>query len=318
MKELLSFLNDRKNKHLILFGGKGGVGKTSIAAATSIKCSELGLKTLITSSDPAHSLSDVFDQESIMGGEIVEIDGYNNLYALETDPKKVLDEYNHYLEDFPELKLLLGEEFEEFPGANEGFGLLNIIRRLNNEDWDIIVVDTAPTGHTLKLLSFPDFLSKTTIKLIRIRAALGSFVDKIAGFFRRRKKGEQKDISEFLEIAKQWSEETKKVLSDKNISMFLVVMIPELLSINETQRLISSLNKYQIPIGGIFINKFFPNDSDCKFCLKKRELQDKNYDLIKKLFDNYPNYPIPFFDNEIHGILMLNKLKRILYSNSKE
>ena len=184
MNELLDFLKE-EGKHLILFGGKGGVGKTSIAAATAIKCSEMGLKTLITSSDPAHSLSDVFEQKSIIGGQIVEVWSNKNLFALETDPKKVLDEYNHYLEEFPELKILLGEEFEEFPGANEGFGLLNIIRRFNNDDWDVIIVDTAPTGHTLKLLSFPDFLSKTAIKLIRIRDVLGSFVDKITNFMKK-------------------------------------------------------------------------------------------------------------------------------------
>ncbi len=314
MKELLEFLEE-KNKHLVLFGGKGGVGKTSIASATAIKCSELGLKTLITSSDPAHSLSDVFNQKSILGGDITEIKGYDNLYALETDPKKVLDEYNHYLEDYPELKLLLGEEFEEFPGANEGFGLLNIIRRFNNEDWDVIIVDTAPTGHTLKLLSFPDFLGKTAIKLIRIRNALGSFVDKISSFFRRRKSGDKKDISEFLEIAKQWSEETQNVLSNEKTSKFLVVMIPEILSINETQRLINSLNEFQIPIGGIFVNKFFPKDTTCSFCLKKRAQQEKNFEKIKIIFQKYPIKAVPFFEDEIQGILMIEKLKNMIFPN---
>ncbi len=311
MNELLDFLKE-EGKHLILFGGKGGVGKTSIAAATAIKCSEMGLKTLITSSDPAHSLSDVFEQKSIIGGQIVEVWSNKNLFALETDPKKVLDEYNHYLEEFPELKILLGEEFEEFPGANEGFGLLNIIRRFNNDDWDVIIVDTAPTGHTLKLLSFPDFLSKTAIKLIRIRDVLGSFVDKITNFFRRRK-AERKDISEFLEIAKQWSEETQKVLSNVDLTRFFVVMIPELLSINETQRLIASLQGYNISIGGIFVNKFFPNNTTCPFCQKKRKQQDKNFKIIKEIFQNFLIRQIPFFNDEIHGQIMLKKLKDILF-----
>lgn len=313
MKEFLYFI--KEGKHLILFGGKGGVGKTSIAAATAIKCSEMGLKTLITSSDPAHSLSDVFEQESIIGGELTAVDGYNNLFALETDPKKVLDEYSHYLEEYPELKLLLGDDFEEFPGANEGFGLLNVIRRFNNEDWDIVIVDTAPTGHTLKLLSFPDFLSKTTIKLIRIRSALGSFVDKITSFFRRRKE-EPKDISNFLEIAKDWSEETKKVLSNQQISKFMVVMIPELLSINETERLISNLKIYNIPIGGIFVNKFFPKDTTCSFCLKKRSLQDKNFEIIMQKFGkNFIIKKIKFFEDEIHGNKTLDNLKELLYES---
>ncbi|MBD3226961.1 MAG: AAA family ATPase [Candidatus Lokiarchaeota archaeon] len=313
MKDFIEFLQN--GKHIILYGGKGGVGKTSIAAATSILCSNLGLKTLITSSDPAHSLSDVFEQESLMGGEITPVETCENLFALETDPKKVLDEYSHYLEEYPELKILLGEDFEEFPGANEGFGLLNIIRRFNNEDWDIIIVDTAPTGHTLKLLSFPDFLSKTTIKLIRIRNALGSFVNKITNFFRRRN-AEPKDISEFLDIAKDWSEETQKVLSNKELSRFMVVMIPELLSINETDRLISNLSKFNIPVGKIFVNKFFPKDTDCSFCSKKRAKQDENLKIINEKFNDYEIITIPYFEDEIHGVKMLEKLKLILYSEN--
>jgi len=312
MKELLEFLENGR-KHLVLFGGKGGVGKTSLAAATALISAQLGYKTLITSSDPAHSLSDVFEQNSIIGGQIIPIENMDNLYALETDPRKVLDEYGHYLEEFPELKLILGDEFEQFPGAYEGFGLLNIIRRFRYEDWDTIVVDTAPTGHTLKLLSFPDFLSKTSIKLIRIRNALGSFIDKISGFFRRKKDTPKRDISEFFEISKNWSEETQKVLSDTNISKFMVVMIPELLSINETERLIQSLNQFNIPVGGIFVNKFFPKDTTCDFCLKKREQQDKNFEIIKKMFSQYPIKKVPFFKEEIHGLKMLDHLKQILF-----
>jgi small subunit ribosomal protein S19 len=124
--------------------------------------------------------------------------------SLEINPKEVLQDYQHYLDDYPEYKILLGENFETFPGSNEGFGLLDIIRMYRYENYDRVIVDTAPTGHTLRLLSFPDFMKSSMMRLIRIRQALGSFIGKLANVFRRKKDDTTltKDPVELLEKIK--------------------------------------------------------------------------------------------------------------------
>ena len=309
LKEIINSAERR----LLLFGGKGGVGKTSIAASTAIYGAEQGKKTLIISSDPAHSLSDVFEQGHLSSGKIEKIEGIENLYALEINPKEVLSDYQHYLDEYPEYKIIMGDSLETFPGSNEGFGLLNIVRMYRYEDYDLVIVDTAPTGHTLRLLSFPDFLKSSMMRLIRIRHALGSLVGKLAGFFRRKKKDEQeeKDPVELLEKMKTWAIEAREWLT-KDETSFIIVMIPELLSIYETKRLIAELQEYGIKIRGFLINKLFPSETDCEFCRAKRDSQDQNLQVIHEEFVEYNPKTIPFLKEEIHGINTLRKLSQFL------
>ena len=262
-------------RRLLLFGGKGGVGKTSVAAAAAVYAAERGKRTLIISSDPAHSLSDVFEQPQLNSGLIEKIEHIENLYGLEISPKEVLSDYQHYLDEYPEYKIIIGETLENFPGSNEGFGLLNIIKMYRYENYDLVIVDTAPTGHTLRLLSFPDFLNTSMMRLIRLRHALGSLFGKFSGFFRRKKKEDtdEKDPVELLEKMKTWSIEAREWLT-KDETSFIIVMIPELLSIYETERLITELRAYKIQISGLIINKLFPETSDCEFCQAKRRSQE--------------------------------------------
>ncbi|MHA1649946.1 MAG: ArsA family ATPase [Candidatus Helarchaeota archaeon] len=300
------------DRHLILFGGKGGVGKTSIAASASVFTAKRGKRTLIISSDPAHSLQDIFEQPHIGSGKVERVKGIDNLYALEIDPKEVLHDYQHYLDEYPEYKLLLGDNFESFPGSNEGFGLLNIIRMYRYENYDRVIVDTAPTGHTLRLLSFPDFMKTSMMRLIRLRHALGSFAGKIANFFRRKKKdGEmpEKDPVELLEKIRQWAIEAREWLI-KPETCFIIVMIPELLSIFETQRLIKELQHYNIQIGGLIVNKLFPSKTDCEFCRAKRLVQDQNLQIIHQKFAQFHPCEIPFLTTEVHGLDILDKLSQ--------
>ncbi|NVM54162.1 MAG: ArsA family ATPase [Candidatus Helarchaeota archaeon] len=310
LKELINS-NERR---LILFGGKGGVGKTSIAASAAVYAAEKGKKTLIISSDPAHSLSDVFEQEHLASGQIEKIEGIKNLYALEVSPKEVLGDYQHYLDEYPEYKIIMGETLENFPGSNEGFGLLNIIRMYRYEDYDHIIVDTAPTGHTLRLLSFPDFLKSSMMRFIKIRHALGSLFGKLTGFFRRKKKSEtaEKDPVELLEKMKTWAIEAREWLT-KGETCFIIIMIPELLSIYETQRLVTELEHYNIQIGGLYINKIFPDETDCEFCLAKRRTQDQSLQIIQDQFVEFSPKTIPFLSTEVHGLDILRSLSQLMF-----
>jgi len=297
---LLDLLNS-ESRRLILFGGKGGVGKTSMAAAAAVYTADKGKKTLIISSDPAHSLGDVFEQDQIRSGKIERVAGVENLFALEISPKEVFHDYQHYLNEYPELKILLGDSFDTLPGSDEGFGLLDIIRMYRYENYDRVIVDTAPTGHTLRLLSFPEFLNSSMIRLIRIRRALGSVFGKFASLFRKKEESPEKDPVELLERIKQWAIEAREWLSKEETS-FIVVMIPELLSIYETQRLIAEVQRNNIRIDQILVNKLFPLDTTCEFCLAKRQLQNQNLQVIQTLFSSLNPIIIPYLKSEVHGL----------------
>ena len=295
---LLDLLNS-ETRRLILFGGKGGVGKTSLAAAAAVYTAEKGKRTLIISSDPAHSLGDVFEQDQIRGGKIEKVMDVENLFALEINPREVINEYQQYLKEYPELKIVLGD-FDALPGSDEGFGLLDIIRMYRYEDYDRVIVDTAPTGHTLRLLSFPEFMKSSMLRLIRIRHALGSVLEKFASLFRK-KDAPEKDPVELLERIKQWAIEAREWLSKEETS-FIVVMIPEMLSIYETQRLIAEVQRNNIRIDQILVNKLFPLDTTCEFCLAKRQMQNQNLELINELFSPFNPIEIPYLKSEVHGL----------------
>ncbi len=309
---LFKLLNSDERR-LLLFGGKGGVGKTSIAASVAVYAAEHGKKTIIISSDPAHSLSDIFEQEQLASGKVEEVRGINRLFALEINPKEVLKDYQHYLDEYPEYKIILGDILDIFPGSNEGFGLLNIIHMYRYEDYDFVIVDTAPTGHTLRLLSFPDFLKSSMMRLISLRHALGSLFGKLLGFFRRKKNDQmEKDPVELLEKMKNWSIEARHWLT-KDETCFIIVMIPELLSIYETKRLIAELQAYNIKIGGLLVNKLFPDETDCEFCQTKRRLQNQNLQTIHEEFALFSPKIIPFLKTEVHGLKILQELSQFWY-----
>lgn len=306
---LLDLLNSESHR-LILFGGKGGVGKTSLAAAAAVYTAEAGKKTLIISSDPAHSLGDVFEQDQIRSGKVEPVGDVENLFALEISPKEVIHEYQQYLEGYPELKIVLGE-FDALPGSDEGFGLLDIIRMYRYEDYDRVIVDTAPTGHTLRLLSFPEFMKSSMARLIRIRYALGSVLGKFASLFRKEKDAPEKDPTELLERIKQWAIEAREWLS-KDETSFIVVMIPEMLSIYETQRLIAEVQRNNIRVDQILVNKLFPLDTTCEFCLAKRQMQNQNLELINELFSQFNPIEIPYLKSEVHGLDTLRIIAQYL------
>jgi arsenite-transporting ATPase len=304
-------LLDSESRRLILFGGKGGVGKTSLAAAAAVYTADKGKKTLIISSDPAHSLGDVFEQDQIRSGKVEKVTGVENLFALEISPKEVLHDYQHYIDEYPALKLILGDSFETLPGSNEGFGLLDIIRMYRYENYDRVIVDTAPTGHTLRLLSFPEFLNSSMVRFIRLRQALGSVVGKFTSLFRKKDASPEKDPVELLERIKRWAIEAREWLSKEETS-FIVVMIPELLSIYETQRLIAEIQRNNIRVDQILVNKLFPLDTTCEFCLAKRQLQNQNMQVIQTQFSSLNPIIIPYLKSEVHGLETLRLLSQYL------
>ncbi len=308
----------KRETQFYLFAGKGGVGKTSVAAATALYFAGLGRKTLIISTDPAHSLSDSFEKK--IGGEIVNIS--KNLSAVEIDPKMAVEEYKEKIapriEKIDFLKGLdLGDAFDfagNTPGIDELAAFDKFMRYMQSKDYDIIIFDTAPFGHTIRFLSLPDLLDSWIGKMINIRLKLAGVINtfkKLMPF--GEEGGETKLGTEELELVKKRISEARKILSDKNKTHFNLVMIPEAMSIYESERSVKILAEYGIPVNTVIVNQLVPENNRCPFCVGRRKLQQERLKEIRNKFRGLKILQIPLYKNEVKGIEMLEKVGRELY-----
>ena len=246
---------------LLLFGGKGGVGKTTTSTATAVHLADCGFKVLLVSSDPAHSTSDSLDCE--IGTEPTPIEGVNGLYGLEMDPESKLSSILPKLGNMVDgmnsgggLQGLGGlgmmfdsgakEEMEEIksevktsemilPGLDEALAFDELLKHVEDPNWDVIVFDTAPTGHTLRFLSLPEIIEAWSGRLIRLMRISGGIRSMLFG------RKESQEMKEELERFRKRVLHVRRILSDPNITSFTLVTIPEKMGVNETLRAHQSL-----------------------------------------------------------------------------
>ncbi|MEN3189455.1 MAG: TRC40/GET3/ArsA family transport-energizing ATPase [Atribacterota bacterium] len=308
---------------IIFFGGKGGVGKTSNAASYCLSCAQKGYKTLIVSTDPAHSLGDIFEIE--IGNTIKELDP--NLYGLEIDPETISRSYikRTKLEMQKTLSPILIEEIERqidammvSPGTEEAAIFDELVKIINSysKDYDLVIFDTAPTGHTIRLLSLPELMGAWMDTLIlRRREALE--LKKMSDTTRRREINANYLDDPVLEILTKRKEEydkTRNTLIDNQKALFIFVLTPEKLPIIETQKAINILSKYGIQIGGIIINKVLPKEDISNNFLQKRKETEKIYlENIYRIFKGSLIIEIPLFPEDIQGKSYLRKVSNFFY-----
>lgn len=309
----------KKQTQFYLFAGKGGVGKTSVSAATALRFAEKGKKTLVISTDPAHSLSDSF--ETRIGGDIKKLK--KNLFAVEIDPKKSMEEYKEkitpQLDKMEALKGLGLEDTLDFagntPGIDEMAALDKFLQYMQSDDYDVIVFDTAPTGHTLRFLSLPDVLDSWVGKMISIRMKFSGMINMFKKIlpFGESEDGENKFGTEQLDAMKERIEQAKKVLSDPERTHFNVVLIPEAMSIYESERSLEILREYNIPVKNIIVNQLIPENHKCPFCTEKRKIQQERVKEIKDKFKEHDILELPLHKHEVKGFAMLDKVGKELY-----
>jgi arsenite-transporting ATPase len=308
---------------IIMFGGKGGVGKTTCASSAAIWAAEHGRNTLIISTDPAHSLGDSLGVD-LPPGEATKILGVNNLTALEIDPKTDISEYKgltnmNPLEgsDMPDFMggIPLMEDIQDMasmspPGIDEAFALMKVLEFIETEhDYDLVIFDTAPTGHTLRFLSLPETLSGWIGKLLKMRLKLGNLMGLMKSLFTSAEKNKDNSL-EVLESLKESILKARDDLTNPMINSFVVVMIPEEMAISETGRLLNELYKYNIPVSNVVVNNLYLDEDDlCDFCISRRKMQHRNLVKIKEVFEKGFGknlIEIPLFREEIREY---NKLK---------
>lgn len=252
----------------VFFGGKGGVGKTTIASAYALRCSRAGIQTLVVSTDPAHSTSDVFEQE--FGDEPTRVEGYENLFAMEIDPNAEIDahlqETKQALDDHVSASMVnaIDRQIElahQTPGAYEAALFDRFIDVMDNADYDRVVFDTAPTGGTLRLLSLPDALDGWIERLIEKRTRSIDLYEKAAiGEREARRKAETDPIIARLQERKERFEFAGRTL--RNAAAFYLVLTPDELSIRETQRTIEDFTDHDLPVAGLVANRLTPQPDD--------------------------------------------------------
>jgi len=306
----------------ILSGGKGGVGKTSSAGAMAVLSARHGFRTLVLSTDPAHSLSDSFDQD-LSGGEIVPIEGFDNLWGMEISTEKGMEEFQQVMGDGaigPEAQMAAGLMGDMTgmapPGSDEAMAFGKILEFIEDSSYDRVIFDTAPTGHTLKLLELPDLLDSWLGKILTMRQRLSSMLGSLRGMLGG---GDQEENSwQMIQQTKDKIRAARIELSDPDTTQFVVVMIPEAMAVFETQRLLTSLDSWHIPATYLIINQLVPPNPSCSFCSKRFEMQQSNLKDIRELYSDKDLTEVPLFDGEIRGIEGLARLGKILIGEEVE
>jgi len=299
---------------LILFGGKGGVGKTTCACSTALHLAG-DSKTLLFSVDPAHSLSDSFGLK--ISNEIKEVETIKNLSALEINAEKALFKFKTDHDE--QIKRILNtstnldaEDIEAvlglpIPGMDEIMGFKTIVDLINETRFDKYVADMAPTGHALRLLTSPKLLDSWIKVLAKMRWKYRYMVETFAG----RYICDQGD--DFLLDMKKSVKRIEDLLRHQNQAEFIVVTVPEGMVILETERLINSLSKYGIKVRQLVINNV-SESAGCEFCREKKKEHERYVEQIKKKFSDLTITVIPSHTREIRGIKALNSFSQELFS----
>ena len=304
----------------IIFTGKGGVGKTSIAAATALRAADMGYRTLIMSTDPAHSLGDSLDVQ--LGPSPVKV--AENLWGQEVSVFGDLNlNWDVVREHFAHLMAARGiegvyaEEMGVLPGMEELFSLSYIKRYNEQNEYDLLVVDCAPTGETLRLLSLPETFG-WFIKMIRnvekfmvkpVIRPLAKKVSKINDFVA------PVEVFEKVDNLFSSTEGIIDLLADGSKTTMRLVMNPEKMVIKESMRALTYLNLYGITVDRITINRVMPDQSPDPYFQKWRAIQQKDIEQIFEAFAPIPIAEVPLFDDEVVGLAMLRRVGEKVYED---
>lgn len=289
---------------IIIFTGKGGVGKTSVAAAHAWKAAQKGMNTLLVSADMAHNLSDLFEQK--IGRTVTNI--CEHLDALEIDPEYELENDFSYLKEavakmLPSISVDSNQDLSDFsmiPGIEEMFSLLKLNALYQSGEYDLIVVDCAPTGETLALLKFPELFSWYIEKLFPIGKVAMKVMRPIGKAMFQVELPNTKAMNDIQKLYLKLSE-LETMLKDKQITSVRLVATPEKMVLEETKRNYMYLNLYNYNVDGLFINRVLPKDMTSAFFDDWIAIQEKYMEEYRSVFDAIPILYIPWYEEEVSG-----------------
>jgi|FLYN01.1.fsa_nt_gi arsenite-transporting ATPase len=303
---------------IIVHTGKGGVGKTSISAATALRCAELGLKTIVISTDTAHSLGDSFEKE--IGPEPVEL--YPNLWAQEVDARYSMEKYwgsfqKYMVALFTQrgIEDVVAEEVTILPGLEEGAHLLWINQYVKKNEFDVLIVDAAPTAETLRLLSLPDVTRWWFERILTLTRGAAKILRPIGRMLNRGDSIPDTDAWDQVQSLFDTLDRVRQLLSDPAMSSIRLVVNPERMVIKETQRTYTYLNLYGYATDAIICNRIIPDEVTDPYFAAWKANQRENIEFIGEAFGELPLLKAPLFGEEVGGIETLRKLADALYGD---
>ncbi len=302
---------------LIMIGGKGGVGKTTCAAAIAFHCARLGQKTLLISSDPTPSLSDIYEVD--IGEKEKQIPGVANLYGLEVSSRDIRQRWQdrfgpeiyEVLTAFSNLDYDFVNYIGEAPGIEEEYMLHFIVELVEKRSYDRLVWDTAPAGHTLRLLQLPQIFLTHLEAAAKFYVNLYGAFEKIASTVRLKKS--KKNI---LQIIAGWQELSQKILDfirDGQRTDYILVTIAEGLGVRLTERLVQDFEAFRLNVGHLIVNSLI-READCPFHQRRQAMQ---HGYLRQLKETYGQrmaiVEVPLLADEVKGIRRIGDMADLLF-----
>lgn len=303
----------KRETRILLFTGKGGVGKTTCAAATAVRAAELGHRTLVLSSDPAHSLADALDHP--LGPEPMEV--LPNLFAQEVDLYYSMTKYWGNMRQlmltvfkWQGVDRIAAEEMAALPGMNEGSVLLWLEQFYRSGEYDLIIVDSAPTGETLTLLTLPQATQWWVSKAFPLQRRM----IKTAGFAVRKTTGIPLDKGyDELNHLFEKLQDVQRVLASADVTSVRLVVNPERMVIEEAKRAYTYLQLYGYAVDAVIVNRIFPSEGAGKMLAPYVRAQARYLEEIEATFAPLPIFRVPHGGQEVFGIPLLRGIGKKLY-----
>ncbi len=306
----------------IFFGGKGGVGKTVLAGSAAIWAAQQGKRTLLASTNPVHSLSSMLGQDVF--GKHAPVEGVPNLWAYEIDTKETIEKSKQEIREkiewflkFADIKTKADEFVESAtmnPSFEESAMFENMIDLMFKNEYDAYVFDTAPTANARRLLGMSSVYSMWVNKMVQSREEATSLKDLLAY---SKKKKEKDPLMDYLLNLRSRMANAKKLLTDKTLTSFFFVTLPEALPIAVITRFIGWFHDFNIPVGGVVVNmqidKNSVRENTPDFVKNRVAMQDAYMEKIDKEFGNRVRAVLPLFETEVRGVDMLKRMVNLLY-----
>jgi len=302
---------------VIVYTGKGGVGKTSVAAATGLLAARRGHRTIVVSTDAAHSLGDSYQTK--LGPEPVPLE--EDLWAQEIDALHEMERNWGKIQDYlgrllslQNLDRITIEELTVFPGTEELFSLLEIARHVRAGRYDVIVVDCAPTGETLRLLSYPDILRWWMDRVFPVQRRAMKVLRPVAQpLVPMPLPGD--DVFEATEALFREVDLVHRILADTAMSSVRLVLNPESMVISEARRSFTYLNLFGFRADAVVVNRVVPDEVTDEYFAVWKAAQERHLETIEECFGPLPILKAPLYDREVLGVAMLEKLGHDLFGD---
>jgi arsenite-transporting ATPase len=293
----------------LLFGGKGGVGKTTVASAAGLALACAGQETLVVSTDPAHSLGDAVGTG--LDGDPTEV--RERLWGVEVDPQAGVDRYRSLFETIAGEMASAGIRMDEdevaelftagvVPGSDELAAVEGLATYLEDDRWDRVVFDTAPTGHTLRLLDLPAVMDRGVAAALNLRDQVRRRVDTTRTMLFGPMAARGSDDPDDFTALRDRMQRVGRVLRDPDRTAFHVVTTPETMAVSETERLVERLRSFEVPVGTLVVNRVVEDPGDCERCRATHDVHGRSIERLRRSLPDLDVATVPDERGEVTGL----------------